>query len=125
MKYHDSAEMYLETIYLLEKSQGHAHVAEISKALNISKPSVTKAMDQLKNRLLINKDDYGPVTLTDKGRILSQEIYERHLIITEYLQQSLNLSPEDAEENACRMEHVITDTLLESIKEYLNKEELS
>lgn len=125
MKYHDSAEMYLETIYLLEKSQGHAHVAEISKALNISKPSVTKAMDQLKNRLLINKDDYGPVTLTDKGRVLSQEIYERHLIITEYLQQSLNLSPEDAEENACRMEHVITDTLLESIKEYLNKEELS
>ncbi len=125
MKYHDSAEMYLETIYLLEKSQGHAHVAEISKALSISKPSVTKAMDQLKNRLLINKDDYGPVTLTDKGRELSQEIYERHLIITEYLQQSLNLSPEDAEENACRMEHVITDTLLESIKEYLNKEELS
>jgi len=125
MKYHDSVEMYLETIYLLEKSQGHAHVAEISKALNISKPSVTKAMDQLKNRLLINKDDYGPVTLTDKGRVLSQEIYERHLIITEYLQQSLNLSPEDAEENACRMEHVITDTLLESIKEYLNKEELS
>jgi len=125
MKYHDSAEMYLETIYLLEKSQGHAHVAEISKALNISKPSVTKAMDQLKNRLLINKDDYGPVTLTDKGRELSQEIYKRHLIITEYLQQSLNLSPEDAEENACRMEHVITDTLLESIKEYLNKEELS
>jgi len=125
MKYHDSAEMYLETIYLLEKSQGHAHVAEISKALSISKPSVTKAMDQLKNRLLINKDDYGPVTLTDKGRELSQEIYERHLIITEYLQKSLNLSPEDAEENACRMEHVITDTLLESIKEYLNKEELS
>jgi len=125
MKYHDSAEMYLETIYLLEKSQGHAHVAEISKALNISKPSVTKAMDQLKNRLLINKDDYGPVTLTDKGRVLSQEIYERHLLITEYLQQSLNLSPEDAEENACRMEHVITDTLLESIKEYLNKEELN
>lgn len=125
MKYHDSAEMYLETIYLLEKSQGHAHVAEISKALNISKPSVTKAMDQLKNRLLINKDDYGPVTLTDKGRVLSQEIYERHLIITEYLQQSLNLSPEEAEENACRMEHVITDTLLKSIKEYLIKEEIN
>lgn len=124
MKYHDSAEMYLETIYLLEKSQGHAHVAEISKALNISKPSVTKAMDHLKNRLLINKDDYGPVTLTPKGRELSLEIYERHMIITQYLHESLNLSLEDAEENACRMEHVITDTLLNSIKEYLNKEEL-
>lgn len=125
MKYHDSAEMYLETIYLLEKEQGHAHVAEISKALNISKPSVTKAMDQLKSRFLINKDDYGPVTLTDKGRELSKEIYERHLIITQYLQQSLNLSPEDAEENACRMEHVITEVLMDSIKEYLMKQSVN
>ena len=121
MKYHDSAEMYLETIFILEKEQGHAHVAEISKALNISKPSVTKAMDLLKHRLLINKDDYGPVTLTAKGRELSKEIYGRHMIITQYLQKSLNLSFEDAEENACRMEHVITSNLMDSIKDYLAK----
>ncbi len=121
MKYHDSAEMYLETIFLLEKKQGHAHVAEISKALNLSKPSVTKAMEHLKNRLLINKDDYGPVTLTEKGRELSKEIYERHLIITRYLQNALNLSADDAEENACRMEHVITESFMDSIKEYLKK----
>lgn len=121
MKYHDSAEMYLETIYLFEKKQGHAHVAEISKALSISKPSVTKAMDLLKNRLLINQDNYGPVTLTEKGRELSKEIYERHMIITQYLQESLNLSLEDAEENACRMEHVITESFMDSIKAFLDK----
>ena len=121
MKYHDSAEMYLETIFILEKKQGHAHVAEISKALNLSKPSVTKAMTQLKNRSLIHQEDYGPITLTDKGRELSREIYDRHLLITEYLQKAMNLSLEDAEENACRMEHVITDSLLDSIKVYLNK----
>jgi len=123
MKYHDSAEMYLETIFILEKKQGHAHVAEISKALNLSKPSVTKAMTQLKNRSLILQDDYGPITLTDKGRVLSQEIYERHLLITDYLQQAMNLSLEDAEENACRMEHVITDSFMESIKAYLSKKD--
>ena len=95
MKYHDSAEMYLETIFILEKKQGHAHVAEISKALNLSKPSVTKAMTHLKNRSLIFQDDYGPITLTEKGRALSQEIYERHLLITDYLQQAMNLNLED------------------------------
>jgi Mn-dependent DtxR family transcriptional regulator len=121
MKYHDSAEMYLETIYLLEKTQGHAHVAEISKALNISKPSVTKAMELLKARNLILKEDYGPVTLTEEGRDLSIKIYERHHVIKAYLSQSLNLSIEDAEENACRMEHIISEEMFEAIKAYLNE----
>ena len=124
MKYHDSAEMYLETIFILEKKQGHAHVAEISKALNLSKPSVTKAMTHLKNRSLILQDDYGPITLTEKGRALSQEIYEKHLLITEFLQHAMHLSLEDAEENACRMEHVITESFMDSIKTYLSKKEI-
>jgi Mn-dependent DtxR family transcriptional regulator len=80
-------------------------------------------MTHLKNRSLINQDDYGPITLTDKGRALSQDIYERHMLITDYLQQAMNLSLEDAEENACRMEHVITESLMESIKAYLNKKD--
>lgn len=121
MKYHDSAEMYLETIFILEKQQGHAHVAEISKALNLSKPSVTKAMSHLKSRGLILQDEYGPIRLTEEGRNLSKDIYDRHMLITEYLQIAMNLSLEDAEENACRMEHVITDSFMDSIKAYLKK----
>ena len=124
MKYHDSAEMYLETIYLLEKTQGHAHVAEISKALNISKPSVTKAMELLKNRDLILKEDYGPVTLTEAGREMSVRIYERHRVIRTYLAKSLNLSIDDAEENACRMEHIISEEMFEAIKIYLKEAEV-
>ena len=123
MKYHDSSEMYLETIYLLEKTQGHAHVAEISKALNISKPSVTKAMDLLKSRDLIRKEDYGPVMLTDAGRDLSIKIYERHRIIKSYLSKSLNMSLDEAEENACRMEHIISEEMFEAIKVYMRKEQ--
>ena len=124
MKFHDSAEMYLETIYLLEKTQGHAHVAEISKALNISKPSVTKAMELLKSRALILKEDYGPVTLTDAGRDLSIKIYERHRVIKAYLAKSLNLSLDEAEENACRMEHIISEEMFEAIKEYLKEKQV-
>lgn len=120
MKYHDSAEMYLETIYLLEKAQGHAHVAEISKVLNISKPSVTKAMELLKNRELIHKEDYGPVTLTESGREMSIHIYERHRVIRLFLEKSLDLSMDEAEENACRMEHIISEEMFEAIKAYLD-----
>ena len=123
MKYHDSAEMYLETIYILEQRQGHAHVAEISKALNLSKPSVTKAMAQLKSRDLIHQEDYGPITLTEQGRSLSKKIYDRHLLISEYLQKALKLSVKDAEENACRMEHVITESFIDAIKAYLSDKE--
>ena len=124
MKFHDSAEMYLETIYLLEKTQGHAHVAEISKDLNISKPSVTKAMELLKSRDLILKEDYGPVTLTDAGRDLSIKIYERHRVIKAYLSKSLNLSLDEADENACRMEHIISEEMFEAIKVYLKEEQV-
>ena len=123
MKYHDSAEMYLETIYILEHRQGHAHVAEISKALSLSKPSVTKAMAQLKSRDLIHQEDYGPITLTEQGRSLSKKIYDRHLLISEYLQKALKLSVKDAEENACRMEHVITESYIDAIKAYLSDKE--
>ena len=124
MKFHDSAEMYLETIYLLEKTQWNAHVAEISKALNISKPRVTKAMELLKSRDLILKEDYGPVTLTEAGRDLSIKIYERHRVIKAYLSKSLNLSLDDAEENACRMEHIISEEMFEAIKDYLKEEQV-
>lgn len=122
MKYHDSMEMYLETIYLLEQENGHAHVAEISKALKISMPSVTKAMEQLRKRFLINKEEYGTVTLTEEGRDASKRIFEKHVLITEYLQKALGLTLSDAQENACRLEHVVTDSLLDAMKRQLDKE---
>ena len=75
MNYNKSIEMYLETIYILEIDHGHAHVVDIAEHLGITKPSVTKAMDKLKQEGLINKESYGHITLTEKGGAVAKKIY--------------------------------------------------
>jgi DtxR family transcriptional regulator, Mn-dependent transcriptional regulator len=122
MNISESNEMYLETIYILEDVHGHAHIADIAKRLGVTKPSVSKAMEQLKKEDLISQESYGPVNLTQKGKAISKEIYKRHHLITHYLKQSLNLDYDEASENACRMEHIITDVMLEAIEKFLERE---
>jgi DtxR family Mn-dependent transcriptional regulator len=121
MKHTESKEMYLETIYLLERESQHAHTAEIAKILGVSKPSVTKAMGLLKDQGLIEQERYGPVVLTQQGRKVSEKIYENHRLITQFIVSSLGLSPEQAEENACKIEHVISEQMLNAMKKYVNK----
>lgn len=117
----ESMEMYLETIYLLERDHGHAHVAEIARELNITKPSVTKAMNHLKDEGFIDKQAYGHINLTEEGLKVSRKVFRKHSMITDFLEKSLGLSPADADDNACRMEHVITDVMLDAIEEFLSK----
>jgi len=114
-----SMEMYLETIYILENDHDHAHVVDIAERLGISKPSVTKSMNRLKEEGLINKEAYGHVNLTEKGEAIASKIYYRHCTITKFLKKSLGLDPDEAAKNACRMEHVITDAMMEAIEAYL------
>lgn len=121
----ESMEMYLETVYVLENSHGHAHGVEVAKKLGVSKPSVTKAMKELKDKGFINKESYGAITLTEKGKKLSEAIYNKHKVIAAYLQHSLGLSPKEAGENACKMEHVLTDTMLGAIEDYLDQHAIS
>ena len=121
MSHNESREMYLETIYLLEKEAQHAHTADIAKLLGVSKPSVTKAMGLLKNQGLIEQERYGPVVLTEQGRQMSRKIYENHKLITQFIISSLGLSPKQAEENACKIEHVISEQMLSAIKEYIDE----
>ncbi|HOQ07630.1 MAG TPA: metal-dependent transcriptional regulator [Clostridiales bacterium] len=118
-----SKEMYLETIYILENSHDHAHVADIAQRLGITKPSVTKAMNRLKEEGLINKETYGHITLTEKGEAMAQKVYHKHCTIARFLEKSLGLSPDEAATNACRMEHVITDKMMQAIEAYLKNEE--
>ena len=120
MSQSESKEMYLETIYLLEQEESHAHSADIAKRLNVSKPSVTKAMNSLKDLGLIEQEKYGPVSLTKKGRAIARKVYENHKLITRFIEASLKLSPKQAEENACKIEHVISPEMLKAIEEYLN-----
>jgi Mn-dependent DtxR family transcriptional regulator len=71
----------------------------------------------LKSRGLIEKEGYGPVTLTNDGRIMAEQIVNRHEIIVKYLQKTLNLSEVEVEENACRMEHIVTEAMIEAMSE--------
>lgn len=121
MSVSESTEMYLETVYLLEKNHGHAHVVDIAKRLGVSKPSVSKAMNQLKKKGLISKEAYGSITLTSEGRSRSEKIYQEHQLISLFLEHSLKLSPDEASENACKMEHILSDKMVASIKSYLKE----
>ncbi len=115
MKYQDSAEMYIKTIYQLQQEHGHVHITDIAKALKVTKPSATKAADVLKSRGLIEKEGYGPVLLTQEGVLLAEKIMIRHNIIAMYLEKVLNLDADEVEENACRMEHVVTEHMIEAM----------
>ena len=124
MNNNESMEMYLETVYVLENSHGHAHGVEIAKRLSVSKPSVTKAMKFLKDQGFVHTQKYGTITLTEKGRELSEEIYRNHQLIALFLEHSLNLTAGEASLNACRIEHVLSDEMLESIKSYLKNNQI-
>lgn len=119
MSNNESMEMYLETIYILENSHGHAHGVDVAKKLGVSKASVSKAMNKLSAKGMINKESYGTITLTQKGKELSEQIYYNHQLITKFLEHSLNLTVSQSAENACKMEHVISEDMLEAIKKYL------
>lgn len=115
----ESFEMYLETIYLLEKMGGEAHTVDIASRLNISKPSVSKAMKGLKEKGYIEKEDYGSIKLTKKGLGIAKEVYSKHVLLTEFFEKSLGLDEEEATINACKAEHIITDKAKEAVIKYL------
>ncbi|MDD4327503.1 MAG: metal-dependent transcriptional regulator [Eubacteriales bacterium] len=122
MPYNESTEMYLETLYILQQEHGHAHVADVANRLNITMPSVSKAMNRLRELKLINKQAYGAITLTKEGETISKRINRKHNMIADYLVKSLKLSREDALENACKIEHVISDSAMNAIMHFLESE---
>lgn len=125
MSNRESMEMYLETIHILEKSYGHVHSVDIAKRLGVSKPSVSKAMNYLKDKGLVNKESYGTITLTKKGKELSEQIYTNHKLISLFLEHSLGLTADEVDGNACKMEHVISKGMLEAIEEYLHRHNIN
>lgn len=121
MSNNESMEMYLETVYILENNHGHAHVSEVAERLDVSKPSVTKAMKRLKSEGLINQESYGSIKLTKKGNEISEKIHENHKLITLYLEYSLKIGKDEAEKNACKIEHILSKTMVTAIKDYLKE----
>lgn len=120
MELHESGEMYLETILLLKARFGYVRSIDIARELGYSKPSVSRAVSLLRENDYICLDPNGMILLTDKGREIAEKIYDRHKHLSQFL-ENIGVSPETAQEDACRIEHVISDETLEAIKKQLQK----
>ena len=117
MALHESGEMYLETILILSNKNSYVRSIDVSEYMGYSKPSVSRAMGILKSGGFVKIDDDGFITLTDNGKHLAEKIYERHTILTEYLVR-LGVDRETAAQDACKVEHVISDETFDALKKH-------
>lgn len=120
MRLQESGEMYLETIYVLSKKSKDVHSVDVGEYMGYSKPSVSRAIGLLKEGgfVLMGKD--GALTLTDEGLAVAKKIYERHTLLTAFLVR-LGVEEETASEDACKMEHDISDTTFKAIKGFMDR----
>ena len=112
-------EDYLEAILRLMTDQGAARVRDIAKALSVSNSSVTVALQRLAEKQLVNYSPYELVTLTESGQEVAKEVYRRHEIIHRFLTEVLSVNEEQAEANACRMEHAVDRDVLDRLLQFL------
>ncbi|MGE5599784.1 MAG: metal-dependent transcriptional regulator [Bacteroidota bacterium] len=112
-------EDYLEAIGTLSKSAGVARVKEISEALNVKTPSVHAALHLLVDKGLIEHEHYGYIRLTETGARMAEQIICRHEMLAGFLRDFLGLPPDEAGENACRMEHVMSDDALNRLERFI------
>ena len=120
MKIQESGENYLETILMLKESKGSVRSIDIVRQMNFSKPSVSRAMSLLRENGYITMDKEGWIQLTESGMEVASRIYERHRLLTKWL-MALGVSPEVAAEDACRMEHDISNETFEKLKAHIEK----
>jgi len=121
MKIHKSAEDYLEKILMLSEQKGYVRSVDIATGLSVSKPSVSVAMKHLREDgyIAMDKDNY--ITLTDAGMEIARRVYDRHKALTEILIR-IGVSPEVAQEDACKVEHDISAETYDAIVKQLNRE---
>ncbi len=119
-KLYESGENYLETILVLFNRHGEVRSIDIVREMELSKPSVSRAMGILKEGGFILIDENGYITLTEDGKQVAETIYERHRVLTDWL-VSLGVDEKPAAEDACRMEHAISATSFDKLKEHIKK----
>ena len=120
MQIRKSAEDYLEAILMLSKQGSAVRSIDIATMLGVSKPSVSHAMKLLREDGYIAMDRYGTVTLLDKGAEIANHIYERHRVLSSLLER-LGVNPDVAREDACKLEHDLSDESFSKIKEHFHK----
>ena len=114
---HESAEMYLETIHVLNKEQDIVRAVDIANHMGYSKPTISEWMGKLSRAGYVDIAGNGHITLTESGERIAQKIYERHITL-ENLFVMLGVNPEVAEEDACRVEHYISDETFEALRRH-------
>ncbi len=116
MRSNESAEMYLETILVLSEQQSRVRSIDIVHSTGYTKPSVSRAVGLLKKSAYIEVDEGGYITLTESGRALASKVLERHRVLTDFLIH-IGVDPEIAAEDACKMEHIISDETFEKMRD--------
>lgn len=120
MNLHESGEMYLETIYILSKKSSFVRSLDVAEYMGFSKPSVSRAVGLLKNAEYITVDKNGHLFLTDSGMKIAEKIYEKHTLLTDFLIY-LGIDEKTAVQDACKIEHYISDKSFDAIKNHIIK----
>ncbi len=118
MNVHESGEMYLEAILVLSRKNGFVRSVDVGEYLGYSKPSVSRAMGLLRKGELVTVEQDGGLQLTQEGRDIAEKIYERHTVLSQVL-ISLGVPEQVAVEDACKIEHDISDVTFEAIKKHI------
>ena len=119
MRLQESGEMYLETILILSRMKNFVRSIDVCEYMGYSKPSISRAVSLLRNDGYVNMDERGYLLLTEKGLAVAEKIYERHQVLTRAL-KNMGVDEKIAEEDACRIEHVISDESFDTIKSSVN-----
>lgn len=122
MSLQESGEMYLETLLILSKKQNTVRAIDLAEEMGYSKPAVSRALARLREDLLILTDRDGRIAFTEKGRAIAEKVYRKHQLLTEFIMR-LGVDEQTAEADACRIEHVISDTTFQAMVAHAEKKQ--
>ena len=122
MELHESGEDYLEAILVLEQKNGMVRAIDVARHLNYSKPSVSRAVGLLRTNGFLTVDDAGLLHLTETGRKVAESVYERHSLLVDWLMK-LGVSEATAAEDACKLEHGLSEETFTKLKAYIRSRE--
>lgn len=117
----ESLEDYLETLLILEEQHGKIRCVDVANLMGVSKPSVNKAMNVLKDKGYVLQESYGDIHFTDDGKEIAKKVYHRHQTISRFLHEVLGVDEETADEEACHIEHVISEDTFQKIANFKTK----